>query len=71
MAIISMAQQARPKATGQMAERRDHCTQLVDGGGQDRQILEFVEFGFGHGAISRLRASLVAAAPVETPFRQM
>jgi len=28
MAIISMAQQARPKATGQMAERRDHWTSL-------------------------------------------
>src|SRR4029079_10442424 len=28
MAIISMAQQARPNATGQMAERRDHWTSL-------------------------------------------
>jgi hypothetical protein len=26
MAIISIAQQAKPNVTGQMAERRAHCT---------------------------------------------
>src|SRR5262245_62770063 len=74
IAIISMAQHASPNVTGQMAERRAHCTSfstLVVRTGISISVSSPIPVSLHHRRSGRRRmyvVGIVLGAPVEHPF---